>query len=240
MIPSKVRAFPNLARAVDVGVAARAATRLWRSTFASLSALGEARLSAHRTARERAEALSALARELLAIHGVEVEPLGVVPAMPCLLIANQTSPLDALVVLSQIPAVPVVPAEIAGWPIVGPTATALGARFTRKAHDAHVMRDVLEALRTGVPVLHHGGFDLAILADLPVVPISIRSEASSGEGFWRFSTRVRTRVELVVRAPLWGRPGEAHDDFERRVRTATDPRAPRTSVARWPAVAVAS
>ena len=77
------RGFPTLARAVDLGVAARAASRLWRSTFASLSALGEARLSAHRTPRARAEALARLAAELLAIHAVDVETTGVLPERPC-------------------------------------------------------------------------------------------------------------------------------------------------------------
>ena len=77
-----IRAFPNLARAVDVGLAARAGVRLWRSGVASLTTLGRARLSGRRTPRDRAEALARLAGELLDIHGVEVDPIGVLPMQP--------------------------------------------------------------------------------------------------------------------------------------------------------------
>jgi 1-acyl-sn-glycerol-3-phosphate acyltransferase len=222
---------------VDVGLAARAATRLCRSTFASLSALGEARLSAHRTAREHADALAHLAGELLAIHGVEVDTVGVLPQRPCLLVANHVSHLDPLVILSQIPAVPVVSAEVAGWPVIGPAAAALGARFAGDPMQrARVLRSVLGALRTGVPVLNfpegaigsadrverfaRGGFGLAILAELQVVPIALAVDAPAGDGVWRLATRARTRVKMIVRAPMWGRPGEAPEDFAGRVRTA--------------------
>lgn len=230
------RAFPNLGRLVDVGVAARAASRLWRSTFASLAALGEARLSAHRTPRERAEALARLAAELLDIHGVAIETIGMLPTRPCLLVANHVSHLDPLVILSQIPAVPLVRAEVAAWPVFGPAAAALGARFTGDPMTrARVLRGALAALRTGVPVLnfpegtiaardrverfHRGGFGLAILADLPVVPIAL-TVATRDDGVWRRSTRARTEVRMIVRAPMWGRPGEAPEDFAGRVRTA--------------------
>lgn len=241
------RGFPNLARAVDLGVAARGATRVWRSTFASLSALGEARLAPHRTARDRAEALARLSSTLLAIHGVTVETIGVLPTRPCLLVSNHVSHLDPIVILSQIPAVPVVRAEVAGWPVLGPVAAALGARFAGDPMArARVLRDVLTALRTGVPVLnfpegeisandrverfHRGGFGLAILAELPVVPIALtiarddadRDAGGRGPGarYWRLSTRARTRMTMIVRAPMWGRPGEAPEDFAGRVRTA--------------------
>jgi|GEM_PF-3097483 len=237
MTNSRTRGFPNLARAVDVGVAARAAARLWRSTFASLSALGEAKLSAHRTPRARADALAKLARELLGIHGVEVDTVGVLPERPCLLVANHVSHLDPLVILSQIPAVPVVRAEIAGWPVIGAAASALGARFAGDpTQRARCMRNVLAALRTGVPVLTfpeavrgdgdrvarfgRGGFGLAILAGLPVVPIALTVEAAPDDGLWRLSSRARTRVKMVVRAPMWSRHGEAPEDFAGRVRTA--------------------
>lgn len=195
----QIRAFPNLARAVDLGLAARAGVRLWRSGVASLTTLGLARLSAHRTPRDRAAALTRLAGELLDIHGVEVDPIGVLPTGPCLLVANQVSPIDPLVILSQIPSVPVMRAEVA-------------------------MRDVLTALRNGVPVLtfpdgdDHGGFGLAILAGLPVVPITLTATPRAPGGLWRVATRTRTQVTMVVRAPLWGLPGEAPEAFARRVR----------------------
>lgn len=194
-----VRAFPNLARAVDLGLAARAGVRLWRAGVASLTTLGLARLSAHRTPRDRAATFTRLAGELLEIHGVEVDPIGVLPTGPCLIVANQVSPIDPLVVMSQVTAVPVT-----------------------RTDDA--MPEVLAALRTGVPVLtfpdrdDHSGFGLAILAGLPVVPVTLATSPREPGGLWRVATRARTRVTMVVRAPLWGRPGEAAEDFARRVR----------------------
>lgn len=194
-----IRAFPNLARAVDVGLAARAGVRLWRSGVASLTTLGRARLSGRRTPRDRAEALARLAGELLDIHGVEVDPIGVLPTGPCLLVANQASPIDPLVVMSQIPAVPVMRAETA-------------------------MPEVLAALRAGVPVLtfpdggDHSGFELAILAGLPVVPIALATTPREPGGLWQVARRARTRVTMIVRAPMHGRPGEAPETFARRVR----------------------
>lgn len=237
MSQATIRAFPNLARVVDVGRTARAAARLGRSSFASLAALGEAKLSGFRTARERAEALTRLSRELLGIHGVEVELIGVVPERPCLLVANQVSAFDPLVVLSQIPAAPVMRAEVAGWPIVGTAAAALGARFAGDpTARARVLRGVLTALRTGVPVLdfpegaHPGGdrvgrfhratFGLAILCGLPVVPIALAADGAPADGLWRLAARPAARVTMTVRAPMWGRPGEAPEDLAGRVRTA--------------------
>lgn len=241
-----VRAFPNLARVVGAGRATRATVRWWRSTFASLSALGEARMSGFRTPGERARALSRLAGELLAIHGVEVVPVGVVPARPCVVVANHASLLDPLVVLSQLAAVPILPAQVAAWPVFGTAAAALGARFAAPDDPhggARVLRGALDALRAGVPVValpeaaprgrdraapdrverfHRGVFGLAILADLPVVPVALRVEPADRTDLRavEWTRHPRTRVTMTARAPMWGRPGEAPEDLALRARTA--------------------
>lgn len=240
--------FPRLAGAVGVARGARGGARMARAAAVSLSALGEARIARGRTRAERARALAAAARELCAIHAITVEVVGIVPERPCVLVANHLSYLDPLVILSQVPAAPIAKAEVAGWPVVGPAAAALGVSFVDRASipaRARVLRRALAVLRDGVSVLnfaegtttdgtrllpfHRGSFGLAALAGVPVVPLALSYDepalAWTGNAtflphYWMMSTRRAARARLVVRAPMWPRPAEAPEDFAARVRTA--------------------
>jgi 1-acyl-sn-glycerol-3-phosphate acyltransferase len=187
-------------------------------------------------------------RELCAIHAIETEVIGMVPARPCVLVANHVSYLDPLVILAHAPAAPIAKAEVEGWPVIGPAARALGVNFVDRSSipkRVRVLRRALATLEDGVNVLnfaegtttcgarllpfHRGIFGAAILAGVPVVPIALSYEdrdlawtddATFLPHYWRLSTLPAARVRMAVRAPMWGRATEDPADFAARVRAA--------------------
>jgi 1-acyl-sn-glycerol-3-phosphate acyltransferase len=241
-------ALPGLANAVTVAVGARAGARIARAAVTTLSSLGEARIAGDRSRASQAQALSSTARELCMIHAIEVDVQGMFPERPCVLAANHLSYLDPLVILSQFPAAPISKAEVADWPMIGPTAKSLGVNFVDRGsilRRARTLRRALAALRAGVSVLnfpegtttrghcllpfHRGIFGAAMLAEVPVVPLALSYEdrdlawtdnATFLPHYWRFSTLPRARARLIVRAPMWARPTEDPSDFAARVRAS--------------------
>ncbi|MBK9036561.1 MAG: 1-acyl-sn-glycerol-3-phosphate acyltransferase [Myxococcales bacterium] len=229
---------------------ARGPARIARAAVTTLAAVGEARIArAAATPAAQARALSSTVAELCAIHGVDVEVDGALPDWPCLMVANHLSYLDPLAILARAPALPLAGADVAAWPIVGTAATALGVHFVdrdRPLARARALRTALATLRAGVSVLNfpegattdgtrvlrfrRGGFGLAMLARVPVVPIAIRCSEpalawADGRAFlphyWRLSTRrLHARVHLQVCAALWPHADDAPDDLARRARHA--------------------
>jgi len=170
----------------------RAARRIARAMFASLEAIGSARL-ARGGIRERAGRLHAACATVAAIHEIRVDVRGVWPKGPAVLVANHVGYLDAIVIAAALPIAPIAKTEVATWPVIGGAAREMGVNFVERASvwsRARALRRALAALRAGVPVLNfpegtttdgtqllpfaRGIFGVARLAGVPVVPVAIR------------------------------------------------------------------
>ena len=79
------------------------------------------------------------ARGTLGILHIEVEPEGVPPTRPFLLVANHLSYLDVVVLMTLVDAVFVAKREVRRWPLFGPLAHIVGTIFI----DRESMRDVI-------------------------------------------------------------------------------------------------
>jgi 1-acyl-sn-glycerol-3-phosphate acyltransferase len=176
---------------------ALAASRIVRFGGHALESIGRARLEVMDEAplqrmRKQASRLSGVCAELCRLHGFRFEIEGRPPTGPAVLISNHVSYVDAPVLVSLTPCAPIAKAEIAGWPLVGDSARALGVAFVKRGDvhsGARALRHGLRALAAGVSVLGYpegttttgnqllpfrrGLFGLARLADVPVIPIAL-------------------------------------------------------------------
>jgi lyso-ornithine lipid O-acyltransferase len=210
---------------------ARAASRVMSVGGHALESIGRARWNLRRDDRRaRAALLHETCARVCELHGFSVEVEGVPPRGPCLLVANHLSYIDPLIVGSIQPCAPVAKAEIAGWPIVGAGAQALGVMFVRRGDawsGARALRSSLRNLQAGVPVLgfpegttshgdgvlpfYRGLFGMAARARVPIVPIAIRYDdpqaAWVGDAWFlphylRTAMRPQTRAYVRVGQPL--------------------------------------
>jgi 1-acyl-sn-glycerol-3-phosphate acyltransferase len=178
---------------------------------------------------ERARWLHAACARLCQRHGFCVEISGILPRGPALLVANHVSYIDPVVIGSLVPCVPLAKAEIAGWPIVGAAAQALGVLFVQRGDvwsGARALRTSLRHLASGVSILgfpegttgrdellpfHRGLFGIARRAQVPIVPIALsyddRSAAWVGDEWFlphlvRTAMRPRTRAWIRIGSPI--------------------------------------
>jgi len=166
------------------------------SATAAVTALRSSRLrhQGGRT-RDRARVLRDAARAVLRHHGLSVEASGAVPAGPCLLACNHVSWVDPVVVVAQVPCVPIAKADVRGWPVIGSIVGGLGVIFHARGEAGsglRVLREAEAALAAGVPVLNFpegtttdgrgvlqfrkGLFGLAERLGVPVIPVALRYE----------------------------------------------------------------
>jgi 1-acyl-sn-glycerol-3-phosphate acyltransferase len=209
---------------------ALAALRLARMGSHALETLGRIRLETRGRVRdERLRAQAARLQRACAVacefHGFEAHASGILPEAPAIYVANHRSYVDALVLASLFPSMPLAKGEVASWPIIGTSARSLGVVFVRRG-DAHsgacALRQAWRGLDAGVSVLgfpegttsssndllpfRRGLFGLARLAGAPVVPVSI-SYAEAGVDWvgdeWflphYFRTAMRKRTTALVR-----------------------------------------
>ncbi|MDX2023037.1 MAG: lysophospholipid acyltransferase family protein [Deltaproteobacteria bacterium] len=176
-----------------------------------------------------AQRLQKLAIDLCRSHGIAIDVQGVVPDKPVVMVANHVSYVDTLVLPSLVPATCVAKKEVAAWPGVGGLAASFGTLFVERGNPhsgAVALRQALRALSAGVSVIafpegttspgdrllpfHRGIFGLAILQNVPVLPITLTYSDSSvawvGEDpflnhYLRVASRRETRVTVRV-APL--------------------------------------
>jgi 1-acyl-sn-glycerol-3-phosphate acyltransferase len=167
------------------------------------------------------------ARIILGSHGVAVRGVGPIPQVPCLVVSNHVSYLDALVIASLIPCIAIAKAETSRWPLFGAGLRALGVVFVARsdpASGAVALRTALRVLRNGGSVLNfpegtttdgravgafrRGSFGLARLARVPIVPARIvydddRVPWFGGQKFGPHYARL-ARVPLVTTLVRFG------------------------------------
>ena len=124
--------------------------------------LGIARL--RRPARRRV--FQSWARGVEWILGVRVDPLGVPPRAPFLLVANHLSYLDVVILAARLEAVFVAKHEVAKWPVIGRLASLMDTIFV----DRNAPRDTIRVM---------GRLEAAVTAGDGVV---LFAEATSSPG----------------------------------------------------------
>jgi lyso-ornithine lipid O-acyltransferase len=212
---------------------ARAGRRSSAALVSALQSLGRARMWPAPDMAARAAALSAGLRAQCRVNELTIEVTGRFPDGPCVIVANHLSYLDPLLIGSQTPFIAIAKGEIAGWPLIGPAAAALGVLFVDRADPqsgARVLRGALRALAAGVSVLNfpegttsdgrtllpfkRGIFGAARLAGAPIVPVAVALESRSlawvGSDtflphYLRTAARPSTLARLTIGAPIWPR-----------------------------------
>jgi 1-acyl-sn-glycerol-3-phosphate acyltransferase len=142
--------------------------------------------------RRASVAVSAGSRILLRSLGIRLNHRGTVRAGAALVVANHVSWIDILVIAATAPVVPVAKCEVADWPVIGGLARRVGTVFVprrpgRPLPDA--VAQITAVLRRGHRVLifpegtttcggppstfHRAGFQAAVDAAVPVVPVAI-------------------------------------------------------------------
>jgi 1-acyl-sn-glycerol-3-phosphate acyltransferase len=155
---------------------------------------------------------------------------GALPQQPAVIVANHVSYVDPILLGALGPAAPIAKQEIAGWPLIGGGAAALGAMFVdrdRPSSGARVLRQALRALRAGVSVLgfpegttspghdvlafRRGLPGLARLARVPIVPVAIRyhradmawtGSASLLPHYLRTAARAESLADVIIGEPI--------------------------------------
>lgn len=157
------------------------------------------------------------------------------PKHPSVIVAPQTSLLDAVVLGALLPSISVADADLRRWPLVGPLCASLGALFVERgsiASGARALRSARAALDDGVSVigfpqrasstsLSRGLFGLAALHGVPVLPVTLRYSggdvAASGApplAQWlRIASAPDLRVTVTVGEPLRRAEGQPLDGF---------------------------
>lgn len=210
---------------------ALAVSRIARLGTHTLETLGRARMETRgrgRDARLRAQAarLQQTAAVICNLHGFEIACRGILPDGPAIYIANHVSYVDPPVLASLTPALPIAKGEIAGWPLLGAWARALGVLFVKRGDawsGARALRQAWRALDAGVSILgfpegttthgdqilpfRRGLFGLALLAGVPIVPVAI-SYAEEGVAwvgdewflphYFRTAMRARTTAQVQI------------------------------------------
>jgi lyso-ornithine lipid O-acyltransferase len=164
------------------------------------------------------------ARHVLPAVGVRLRLEGPIPAQPCIVMCNHRSYLDPIVLLHEVLAFPVSKAEVAGWPIVGYGAKVTGILFLQResvASRRKTLDGIAAKVTEGYPVMlfpegttclseltsdfKRGGFQLAAVNDLTIVPAAIAygspldywaNESFLGHFFKRFG---EPRMDIRVR-----------------------------------------
>ena len=168
---------------------------------------------------------------LLDLFAVRVEVLGrTAPRRGRLVVANHRSTIDIAILLSTFGGRMVSRADVAGWPIVGAAARAVGTVFvdrqsaTSGATTIRAIRDVLRAGDTvclfpegttfegdEVRPFHAGAFVAAVRSGAEIVPVGIAYESGSeaafvGESFLAHLSRMAggepTRVTACIGEPF--------------------------------------
>src|SRR5262249_45981855 len=131
--------------------------------------------------------------ELCAVHRFDAHIEGAIPDGPSVMVSNHLSYVDAPVLASLTPSMPVAKAEIARWPLFGAGARSLGVMLVKRGDvysGALALRGALRTLAAGVPVLgfpegtttagvgellafRRGLFGIARIAHVPVVPMAL-------------------------------------------------------------------
>jgi 1-acyl-sn-glycerol-3-phosphate acyltransferase len=131
-------------------------------------------------------------KRALWLLGVKVEMETPPPQGAFIFVGNHRSYLDPIVVLRNVPALPVAKAEVAAWPLIGYGAKSSGVMFVKresKSSRAATLDAMEEVLRKGFAVLVYpegtthilphtmefraGAFNLAVREGVRVVPMAI-------------------------------------------------------------------
>lgn len=211
-------------------VAVRRVTRASVFLLESATHLARSARTSPLSIRGRSRRLGWMAEQMCAVHGIDVVVRGPRPPEAAVLVANHMSYIDAVAVLAHAPAMPIAKREVGEWPLLGEMMRELGVLFVERGDamsGARVLRGALRALREGTSIFafpegtttlgdrvlpfKRGVFGLARIADVPVVPITLRYE--SAEPCWvgdepflphylRTSARPHTRVHLTFGEPM--------------------------------------
>ena len=223
---------------------ARASRRAARGLFDAFAEIGGARRYPPANTLAAAHRLAAAAGALARAHELHVTVHGDIPRGPALVVTHPAGPLDALALLPVCPAIPIAPAAVLGWPVIGTLATAFGVAFVTRADPmarVRTLRRVHALLAAGVSVvdytlpapggavgdLRRGGVGIAARLGLPIVPVAIRyaeppPRRAPGTSLTRhylaLAAQPRVDIELVFGAPVHARAGEPAEVLADRVR----------------------
>lgn len=227
---------------------ARAGVRIARTARRAfeIAARAHGRLGPVVRTQAHADAMREASDDLLHGLGVEIVVTGPVPREPALLVANHLGYLDPLLILREVPAIPLAKSEVGRWPIVGARARALGAIFVERERvigRAHALLQAMRALASGLSVLnfpegtttrgevvlpfHRGLFGVAKALDTPIVPIRIDYDEAAhawvgDETFVphlvRLARHQKPRVHIRFGEPVRARSTESTRALAERVR----------------------
>jgi len=141
------------------------------------------------------------ARRFLPAIGVRIRTQGTLPDFPCIYMCNHRSYLDPAVLACDAYGMPVSKAEVANWPIIGYGGRVSGTLFLKRESPTSrklVLNEIVAKVKQGYPVilfpegtthdkphtvaLKRGGFQLAALHGIPVVPVAL--EYGSTKDYW--------------------------------------------------------
>jgi len=154
------------------------------------------------------------ARRLLNGLGLDIQVQGIIPDIPCLLVANHRSYLDPILMLQHVDAFPVAKAELASWPLIGKGAKMAGILYLRRESAGSrtgILRQMALKLTEGFSVIvfpegttssipntlpfKRGAFKLAAQENFPILPVAIHYADSRdfwiGESTFLAHTRLR-------------------------------------------------
>ncbi|MGD0529777.1 MAG: lysophospholipid acyltransferase family protein [Polyangiaceae bacterium] len=182
--------------------------------------------------RVRERWVAAWCGALLRLFGVHVKARGAIPAgdRGRLVVANHRSTADILVLLRAFGGHMVSRADLAGWPLVGVAARAVGTVFVDRrdaASGANAVRAMRDRLAEGHTVIvfpegttfpddevrpfHAGAFVAALRSGADVVPVGLAYETGSGAAFVnesfpqhlaRMAAAAPSNVAMTVGAPI--------------------------------------
>jgi lyso-ornithine lipid O-acyltransferase len=209
--------------ALDRGRAAlRSTARSGHLVWTSLAAIGDAGRGTL-PQRARTQRLRDVMAEVVRSHQMSIDVEGRWPTEPCVLIANHVSYIDPVVIGAVHPIAPLAKAEVNRWPLIGTIGRRFGAIFVDRADPmsgARALRQAQATLAAGVSVLtfpegttsdgegilpfHLGAFGLAVLANVPVVPVAITYDSpelawTGGTTFLPHYLRTAARSAISVR-----------------------------------------
>ncbi len=190
------------------------------------------------------------ARALLRLFAVEVVVDGVVPTPTQghgrgrLVVTNHRSAIDIGVVLSTFGGTMVSRADLAGWPVLGAAARAVGTVFVDRSSaksGAGAIRAMQKLLEEGQTInlfpegttfegdevrpFHGGAFVSAVRAEAEILPVAIAYPRASGAAFVhetfpehlaRMSKSGPTRMVVAVGTPFVARRADRATDLTKR------------------------
>lgn len=213
----------------------RSARRLTRTSLLVADAIFQSALS-ELDPHDRARRIKWLCENACALHGVKVRVQGSLPEGPAALVANHISYLDPLAIAAERGLTAIAKEDVLAWPILGRALGELGLLFVNRGDHysgARVLREAMRLFERGLPVLtfpegtttrgdrilpfKRGIFGAAILARVPIVPITIRY--ADGEAAWvdddpflphylRLTQKEITEIELIVGEAIMPQPDD--------------------------------